>query len=311
MTDETANQAADARNTVPAEPAAPKRRRFRRALRLLPLSLPLVLIALGGAAVLRPNLVPSGLADFLPQISGTAVMTGLDSDSLPDPAAELMTRIAAVEARTVELAGSAANAPPAEDQLAPLEDRLTLLETTVRTLAGDLQSQTDALDGLNDTAAAALREARHARGFLNDAAADDRSRAEAAEADIRAVVGSLGSLRARMSSLSGRLDALAGDLHLMARFGYGQVTQNPNASRSTVIRQAPTAAAMTGSAGPRPAAEPPGELVQGRYRVGDWVGGWGVVTSIRKTPEGDHLTTPAGIVFAPAARGPAVESAGE
>ncbi len=249
--------------------------------------------------------------------SESSLSTPEQAAGAPGPAAgelfELLTaRLDAQEDRLDGLADSVnQDMPGVAQRLDGMKDEISRLSDAIRGQEEQLGELDSSLVSVRDRAQAAGREASHVRNQLNLINSDSASSSKMLEADLKAVITSLDSVRTQQFNLSGRIEALAGDLHLMSRYGYGQQAE-PTPQRSAVIHKAPGQNMLSAPSGsslaqPPSSAAPP-DLVQGRYRVGDWVGGYGVVSSIRKTPEGDHLVTPGGVLFAPAV--PATEGAG-
>ena len=197
--------------------------------------------------------------------------------------------------------------PDLAERLDGIQDEIVRLSDAVQGHEARLGELDLSVASIRDRAEAAGREASHVRNQLDLITSDSDSSSEMLKADLKAVITSLDNVRAQQFNLSGRIEALAGDLHLMSRYGYGQQADRPP-QRGAVVRTAPGRNLLNAPSGqslaPPPSSAAPPDLVQGRYRVGDWVGGHGVVSSIRKTPEGDHLVTPGGVLFAPAVPGP-------
>ncbi len=184
------------------------------------------------------------------------------------------------------------------DEIQGLSDHLGQLEESRHADAGALR---EALD----TARAARRKAEHARTIVESAGAGEDGRLELVEEGVQALANSHRRSRNMIATLNDRIEEVASDLDLLSYYGAGRSPAAPAGSTVTTTASSPWQSNYY-SAADAPAAEPrvaPESLVQGQYRVGDWIAGWGVVTAIRKTPDGDHLTTPAGNLFAPPAGG--------
>ena len=206
----------------------------------------------------------------------------------PSPDPELRARLSALETTLMDLRSAFADQPAISAEAAA---RLDEISTHVAELAVQIHA-------VQETATQALRTARE---MASDAALETQSVEvinEDIRQDVRAVLSRISRIEERMTSQDGRIEALAGDIHLLARYGDGPDT--PPAHPASQVTATPFMAQAAPGGTTQTPPSPPPELVQGRYRVGDWVGGYGVVTAIRKTPEGDHLVTPAGVVFAPA-----------
>lgn len=203
--------------------------------------------------------------------------------------------------------------PDLAARLDGMRDEIGQLSDAVRGQEVRLGELDLSVASIRDRAEAAGREASHVRNQLDLINSDSDSSSEMLKADLKAVITSLDNVRAQQFNLSGRIEALAGDLHLMSRYGYGQQANRPP-QQGAVVQTAPGRNLLSAPSGhshaPPPSSAAPPDLVQGRYRVGDWVGRHGVVSSIRKTPEGDHLVTPGGVLFAPAVPGPEGDGGG-
>ncbi len=234
--------------------------------------------------------LPALPPDAAPQVSGTD---------------ELAAAIERVEA------GLAESLDAVRSDLVGQRNAVSELSGEVERLSGLLSgfgeersAEASLLRQTREEAAQALREARHARNLIEGQSDDRDARLGLIEEDVQAFAASLRNLRHMQAAVSDRIEAVASDLHLLLRFGDGTGVGDAGAAGpASTTTTAPwrsnyhsTADAAAGE--PRVAPE---SLVQGQYRVGDWVAGWGVVTAIRRTPDGDHLTTPRGTLFAPAA----------
>ena len=187
-------------------------------------------------------------------------------------------------------------------QLEVLSARNERLEAQVEALSGDLQSAVALAAEALDAVAIARRESQHARSLVEAAGGEEDARLEMLETDVHAIATSLKTARAVRNSLSERIEALASDLHLVARFGSDGGVQDEGFRPASTTTASAFGSNYHGSADAAAGAVlPAGTAVQGQYRVGDWVAGRGVVSSIRKTPDGDYLTTPRGVLFAPPA----------
>ncbi len=231
---------------------------------------------------------------------------------------------------TIQVGPDGGIAPPLAPAIQPSQDRtperLDLLEGLlaesaaaregisgrIEDLAGGLAQLSETLDGIRDrldaaesaaaeaseAAALARTEAHHGRSLAESAAGERNARLELVEVDIQALAAAHKTARAVIGAQSDRIEALAADLHLINRFGEtARRTASPGPAETHAV--APWTSNYFPSSGAAAEAEEPAAAVQGQYRVGDWVAGWGAVSAIRRTPEGDHLTTPRGMLFAP------------
>lgn len=254
-----------------------------------------------------------------------AVLTLLDPGSveLAQPAPEPLAELPAAPAAQSPPPSVPAGRDPVEERLAALEGLLTAHDAVQKDQAGEVERLASAIErfqaGLEklagqqqanadlaakalDTAELALREARHGRSLVEAATGDRDARLELLEADVLALATALRTARAINASLSDRIDSVAADLHLAARFSQGRTGPATGFGAVSSTEQAPFQSNYHSTADAAAAASPPPEsVIQGQYRVGDWVAGWGVVSAIRRTPDGDHITTPRGVLFAPAA----------
>ena len=305
-----------------APPARPRRRYLRLLLALLILAVPI------GAGTWWVLTLPPGMGPLAAMRSAglpvpAVLMATFEPQSLPSP-------LDAIPALEIPAAAGEGNAPAASGEAPSLAASLSAIEGTLRAhelIQRELTEQLQALAeenarmtaeleargqrlaqleaasaGLVDAVQLARDEAQHARSLAETITGQREARLELVETDVFALASALKTSRAVASSLSERIDALAADLHLVARFGSEQAPAAPVQPAAT-ISTAPFQSNYHGSASEAAEAAPPAAVqpVQGQYRVGDWVAGWGVVSSIRRTPDGDHLTTPRGIVFAPPA----------
>ena len=310
-------------NVAQAAPAPSRRTRRRRTL-LAALVLILVPIAVGTAWVvnLPPGMGPLSALRNAGLPMPTVLLATFEPQSLPNPLDEIPTLDLPSPEPTTAFIPDPLAADTAGGRLSAIEGTLSAHEVIQRDLterletlaegnarmAAELASQAERLvqleattTGIIDSVAVARREAQLARSLVETTTGEREARLELVETDVFALANALKTSRAVSSSLSERIDALAADLHLVARFG---VEQTPSAPQqpSTTITTAPFQSNYHASATDAARDAPPAvQPVQGQYRVGDWMAGWGVVSSIRRTPEGDHLTTPRGIVFAPPA----------
>ncbi|MDE0254112.1 MAG: hypothetical protein OYG32_04885 [Rhodospirillaceae bacterium] len=311
---ETPPQAAPA-DTHPAPANRPKKRSRLR----LPLLLLALLAILFGGLLFAIRVTPAGgIGGYVdaamrtaqgfvtgsrapsssPANSTPAASGGVPGGAAPGTA-ELEVRVADLSARLdAALDGVSAQAEVARE---------------VRSLSAEIAAQRTELDALaneiaasRDIASAARRAAEGARDRVEATMSASGSEADALQSDIGALYSSLEALRGRQDRLAARVDAVAGDLHLAVRYG-GDSSPAPAARAAAVERSAPGYSLYSPPGSAAPTAAPPPDLVQGRYRVGDWLGGYGVISAIRKTQEGDHLVTPSGVVFAPAPKAMASE----
>ena len=232
--------------------------------------------------------------------------SALPPDAAPQSAGagELAAAIERIEAGMgASLAGIRSDLAEQGNAISGLTGEVERLSGLVSEIEADRAADASLLQQALDEAAQARREAGHARNLIEASAGDRDARLGMLEEDVQAVAASLRTLRHMQASTGDRIDAVAADLHLLVRFGDGPgggdaATAGPASTTTTAPWQTNYYATADAAAGESGVA--PESLVQGKYRVGDWVVGWGVVTAIRKTPEGDHLTTPRGTLFAPA-----------
>ena len=239
--------------------------------------------AAGEAGLPTTQVGPNG--EIVP--AGTAALQPLHDQTLErlDRMDELLAAVAAtqegVSARIGELAGGQTEL---KETLERIRDRLEAAESMA----------TDAMEA----AALARTEAHHGRSLAESTADERDARLEVVETDIKALAAAHKTARAVIAAQSDRIEALAADLHLLDRFGdTARPTPAPRPAETQAV--APWTSNHFPSSVAAAEAEAPAAAVQGQYRVGDWVAGWGVVSAIRRTPEGDYLTTPRGVLFAP------------
>ena len=121
--------------------------------------------------------------------------------------------------------------------------------------------------------------------------------------DVTAILSSLGQVRRSLADFEDRLTGVASDVYLITRYGYGQPAQP-----ARVQSPQPGASTWTSAEGGGARITSRRSIQQGDYEVGDFVGGYGVVMSIRRTPEGDYLNTENGTLFAAAASTPSEDN---
>lgn len=312
------------RDVRPAAAPSPKRRPGMR----LPLAiLVLCLLATIGVWLTGPPrayLTAAGWPDLGPAPIFMAGDIDLDDTVLPSAAVTTTLPSRAGEPvldsglETSALTESLSPQPSGPDPI--LIARIDALETSLAALRKDIHGQPDIspavvtqldeiratataqgtqIETINDQAQQALRTAREVASDFRLGHQSSEVDSESIRQDVRAVFSRITRLEERFTSQDGRIEALAGDIHLLSRYG-GAPEIRAVAQPSTAITAAPFLVNAAPGATHVSVPTPPPDIIQGHYRVGDWVGGYGVVTAIRKTPEGDHLVTPAGVVFAPA-----------
>ncbi len=221
----------------------------RRWLRRLFMVALLGLIAVGGWWA-APRIIDSGLLSGLPVPDSLRGLTGSFGPPASDPPAPAPLPQDEPQQPAVIQELASAPLPPAEDPLTDaaagiqdqlreldgllggLEARLEALEKTSAaraSLEGRLEQAETRIDGellrLEDLAGLARREAARSLSRLDAADAAAEAGRKFLTADVKAVVDTLGTVRSQMVNLSARMDALAGDIHLLTRFGYGQAPQ--------------------------------------------------------------------------------------